>query len=360
VDRQRVAPIPWSVSLPCVAAVVALAFGWRALGHRSGAETTTHALEAEPTPTPAISPAVPAAVPPVAPDAVAPAPREAAVERNAWTPLAQFDAAGGDEGARRTAVATLVRLRDRAGSGAERLFLRIEPASRTYLVASAHVRAGGGDALARGLAAFGKRLDSLVLVPARVAERARPWIAVFLADEGAGATAADAPLLSGFDGVVAGGDAHATCVEVGVRQLRAVLVRGPDSVVLEWLLVGAVGAAASEPLADAVHVPDAALLPSGASVGAIPSLSQLMEWRTPAPERSPAESIRATRLATSFVAWCLERGPNDPRATGCFELLLIDGRSLPADAAARDAEIAARLGATRLDELDAAWRAARR
>jgi hypothetical protein len=85
-----------------------------------------------------------------------------------------------------------------------------------------------------------------------------------------------------------------------------------------------------------------------------------MEWRTPAPERSPAESVRATRLATSFVAWCLERGPNDPRATGCFELLLIDGRSLPADAAARDAEIAARLGATRLDELDAAWRAARR
>ena len=122
-----------------------------------------------------------------------------------------------------------------------------------------------------------------------------------------------------------------------------------------------VGAAASESLADAVRFKDPAAVYGSAGFGApVPSLSQLMEWRILESGFDEALALRGGALATSFVAFCLERGPKDPRAAGLFELLRLDGRSLPEEAGARDAEIAARLGATRLDELEAAWQAARR
>ena len=146
-----------------------------------------------------------------------------------------------------------------------------------------------------------------------------------------------------------------------VQQMRRMLAHGPESQPLEWLIVGVVGAAASESLADAMRFKDPAAVDGSAGFGApLPSLSDLVAWRTLEPGLDAAGSNRRSALATSFVAFCLERGPKDPRAAGLFELLRLDGRSLPEEAAARDAEIAARLGATRLDELDAAWQAARR
>jgi hypothetical protein len=146
-----------------------------------------------------------------------------------------------------------------------------------------------------------------------------------------------------------------------VQQLRRMLAHGPESQPLEWLIVGVVGAAASDSLADAVRFRDPDEPFGSAGLAApLPSLSELVAWRKFEPGLDASGSNRRGALTTSFVAFCLERGPKDPRAAGLFELLRLDGRSLPEDAGARDAEIAARLGATRLDELEAAWQVARR
>jgi hypothetical protein len=382
VDRKRDAPIPWSVSLPCAVALGALLFGWHSLATSTRPQepatppdshqpSAVEAKAADPAKIPASAPLL--AAPPASrpapqepPPSLAPAPSSApatttdgSVVRDLWTPLSNFSAADLEEAAKRTAAPAVSRLRDRSGSKAKRCFVRIESSSRTLVVASEDDRVGRGETLVGTLAAFGRRFDALVLDPARVAESARPWVAVFLAEKDAGGD--DPTLVSEFDGVIATTDMRQTCRDVGVREARAALVRGPNDVPLEWLVAGLVGVAASDSFTEAMRLEDEVvppLCPEYASP--IPTLSQLVAWRTPSRDREVWELERLARLATSFVAFCLQHGPKDPRARGLFELLELDGPPLPQEASARDAEIAARLGATRLEELESAWRAARR
>jgi hypothetical protein len=261
----------------------------------------------------------------------------------------------------RPAAGAVAHLRDRVGGDAARYFVRAEPSSRMFVVTSERGCSDRGEKLVRFLAPFGERLDSLVLTPAKIAATTRPWVAVHVSQDDP--LPLDIELFAGFSVSAAdvAFDMHTIGRMAAVQQLRKILARGPESQPLEWLLAGVVGAAASESLADAVRFKDPAAVYGSAGFGApVPSLSQLMEWRTLESGFDEALALRGGALATSFVAFCLERGPKDPRAAGLFELLRLDGRSLPEEAGARDAEIAARLGATRLDELEAAWQAARR
>lgn len=385
-DRKRDAPIPWSVSLPCVAAVVALAFGWRALGRRpqgepvsakaappSSAAATKPSFESKPIvdPTPEPPPTVapsptpapashPVAAPSSAPAAAAP-PRETPVAKSSWTPLSKFSTDSFDEPTMRQAAAGVAHLRDRVGGDAARFFVRAEPSSRMFVVTSERGCSDRGEKLVRFLAPLGERLDALVLTPAKFAASTRPWVAVHVAQDDP--VPLDIETFAGFSVSVADEffDMHTIGRMAAVQQLRKMLPHGPESQPLEWLIAGVVGAAASESLADAVCFRDPAAVYGSAGFGTpVPSLSQLMEWRTIESGLEVSGGARLEALATSFVAFCLERGPKDPRAAGLFELLRLDSRSLPEEAVARDAEIAARLGATRLDELDAAWQAARR
>jgi len=373
VDRKRDAPIPWSVSLPCIAAVVALAFGWRALGRRQdelasakaapppSAAATKPAFEPKPIvvvehePPPVVAP-----TPGPAPAATT-APRETPVAKSSWTPLSKFGEEGTGESTKRQAAAAVSHLRDRVGGDAARYFVRAEPSSRVFVVTSERGCSDRGERLIRFLAPFGERLEALVLTPAKIAASTRPWIAVHVSQDDP--LPLDIENFAGFSVNVA--DELVDMRDIGrmaaVQQMRRMLAHGPEGQPLEWLVVGVVGAAASESLADAVRFKDPAAVDGSAGFGApLPSLSELVAWRTFEPGLDASGSNRRGALAASFVAFCLERGPKDPRAAGLFELLRLDGRSLPEEAAARDAEIAARLGATRLDELDAAWQAARR
>jgi len=385
VDRKRDAPIPWSVSLPCIAAVVALAFGWRALGRRQdelasakaapppSAAATKPAFEPKPivevehepppvvAPTPGPAPAAnPVAAPTPAPAATT-APRETPVAKSSWTPLSKFGEEGSGESTKRQAATAVAQLRDRVGRDAARYFVRAEPSSRMFVVTSERGSSDRGEKLLRFLVPFGERLEALVLAPAKIAASTRLWVAVHVSQDDP--LPLDIELFAGFS--VRAADEAFDVRDIGrmtaVQQMRRMLAHGPESQPLEWLIVGVVGAAASESLADAMRFKDPAAVDGSAGFGApLPSLSDLVAWRTLEPGLDAAGSNRRSALATSFVAFCLERGPKDPRAAGLFELLRLDGRSLPEEAAARDAEIAARLGATRLDELDAAWQAARR
>ena len=384
-DRKRDAPIPWSVSLPCIAAVVALAFGWRALGRRQdelasakaapppSAAATKPAFEPKPivevehepppvvAPTPGPAPAAnPVAAPTPAPAATT-APRETPVAKSSWTPLSKFGEEGSGESTKRQAATAVAQLRDRVGRDAARYFVRAEPSSRMFVVTSERGSSDRGEKLLRFLVPFGERLEALVLAPAKIAASTRLWVAVHVSQDDP--LPLDIELFAGFS--VRAADEAFDVRDIGrmaaVQQMRRMLAHGPESQPLEWLIVGVVGAAASESLADAMRFKDPAAVDGSAGFGApLPSLSDLVAWRTLEPGLDAAGSNRRSALATSFVAFCLERGPKDPRATGLFELLRLDGRSLPKKTAARDAEIAARLGATRLDELDAAWQAARR
>ncbi len=384
-DRKRDAPIPWSVSLPCIAAVVALAFGWRALGRRQdelasakaapppSAAATKPAFEPKPivevehepppvvAPTPGPAPAAnPVAAPTPAPAATT-APRETPVAKSSWTPLSKFGEEGSGESTKRQAATAVAQLRDRVGRDAARYFVRAEPSSRMFVVTSERGSSDRGEKLLRFLVPFGERLEALVLAPAKIAASTRLWVAVHVSQDDP--LPLDIELFAGFS--VRAADEAFDVRDIGrmaaVQQMRRMLAHGPESQPLEWLIVGVVGAAASESLADAMRFKDPAAVDGSAGFGApLPSLSDLVAWRTLEPGLDAAGSNRRSALATSFVAFCLERGPKDPRAAGLFELLRLDGRSLPEEAAARDAEIAARLGATRLDELDAAWQAARR
>jgi len=385
VDRKRDAPIPWSVSLPCIAAVVALAFGWRALGRRQdelasakaapppSAAATKPAFEPKPIvevehePSPVVAPmpgpapaANPVAAPTPAPAATT-APRETPVAKSSWTPLSKFGEEGSGESTKRQAATAVAQLRDRVGRDAARYFVRAEPSSRMFVVTSERGSSDRGEKLLRFLVPFGERLEALVLAPAKIAASTRLWVAVHVSQDDP--LPLDIELFAGFS--VRAADEAFDVRDIGrmaaVQQMRRMLAHGPESQPLEWLIVGVVGAAASESLADAMRFKDPAAVDGSAGFGApLPSLSDLVAWRTLEPGLDAAGSNRRSALATSFVAFCLERGPKDPRAAGLFELLRLDGRSLPEEAAARDAEIAARLGATRLDELDAAWQAARR
>jgi len=368
VDRKRDAPIPWSVSLPCVAAVVALAFGWRALGRHPQDEPAS--AKAAPTPSaaatkpafelkPIVEP-VPEPPPVVAPSP-SPVPASNPVAKTLWTPLSKFSTDSFDEPTMRPAAGAVAHLRDRVGGDAARYFVRAETSSRMFVVTSERGCSDRGEKLVRFLAPFGERFEALVLTPAKLAASTRPWVAVHVAQDDP--LPLDIELFAGFSVSAAdvAFDMHTIGRMAAVQQLRKILARGPESQPLEWLLAGVVGAAASESLADAVRFKDPAAVYGSAGFGApVPSLSQLMEWRTLESGFDEALALRGGALATSFVAFCLERGPKDPRAAGLFELLRLDGRSLPEEAGARDAEIAARLGATRLDELEAAWQAARR
>ncbi len=384
-DRKRDAPIPWSVSLPCIAAVVALAFGWRALGRRQdelasakaapppSAAATKPAFEPKPivevehepppvvAPTPGPAPAAnPVAAPTPAPAATT-APRETPVAKSSWTPLSKFGEEGSGESTKRQAATAVAQLRDRVGRDAARYFVRAEPSSRMFVVTSERGSSDRGEKLLRFLVPFGERLEALVLAPAKIAASTRLWVAVHVSQDDP--LPLDIELFAGFS--VRAADEAFDVRDIGrmaaVQQMRRMLAHGPESQPLEWLIVGVVGAAASESLADAMRFKDPAAVDGSAGFGApLPSLSDLVAWRTLEPGLDAAGSNRRSALATSFVAFCLERGPKDPRATGLFELLRLDGRSLPKKTAARDAEIAARLDATRLDELDAAWQAARR
>ena len=384
-DRKRDAPIPWSVSLPCIVAVVALAFGWRALGRRQdelasakaapppSAAATKPAFEPKPivevehepppvvAPTPGPAPAAnPVAAPTPAPAATT-APRETPVAKSSWTPLSKFGEEGSGESTKRQAATAVAQLRDRVGRDAARYFVRAEPSSRMFVVTSERGSSDRGEKLLRFLVPFGERLEALVLAPAKIAASTRLWVAVHVSQDDP--LPLDIELFAGFS--VRAADEAFDVRDIGrmaaVQQMRRMLAHGPESQPLEWLIVGVVGAAASESLADAMRFKDPAAVDGSAGFGApLPSLSDLVAWRTLEPGLDAAGSNRRSALATSFVAFCLERGPKDPRAAGLFELLRLDGRSLPEEAAARDAEIAARLGATRLDELDAAWQAARR
>jgi hypothetical protein len=368
VDPKRDAPIPWSVSLPCVAAVVALAFGWRALSRRpqsepASAKAVPPASAAAPSPSPAPTPspvAAPIPAPSSTPAATA-APREAPVAKASWTPLSEFSTDRFDETTMRGAADAVAHMRDRVGSVAARYFVRAEPTSRMFVVTSERGCSDRGEKLVRFLAPFGERLEALVLNPAKFAASTRPWVAVHVSQDDP--LQLDVEYFGGFSVNVADEsfDLRVIGRMAAVQQMRRMLAHGPESQPLEWLLVGVVGAAASDSLADAVRFRDPAAVFGSSGFGAPdPSLSQLMAWRTLDSGLDGIELDRGPALATSFVAFCLERGPKDRCAVGLFELLHLDGRSLPVDAAARDAEIASRLGATRLDELDAAWRAARR
>ena len=378
-DRKRDAPIPWSVSLPCIAAVVALAFGWRALGRRQdelasakaapppSAAATKPAFEPKPivevehepppvvAPTPGPAPAAnPVAAPTPAPAATT-APRETPVAKSSWTPLSKFGEEGSGESTKRQAATAVAQLRDRVGRDAARYFVRAEPSSRMFVVTSERGSSDRGEKLLRFLVPFGERLEALVLAPAKIAASTRLWVAVHVSQDDP--LPLDIELFAGFS--VRAADEAFDVRDIGrmaaVQQMRRMLAHGPESQPLEWLIVGVVGAAASESLADAMRFKDPAAVDGSAGFGApLPSLSDLVAWRTLEPGLDAAGSNRRSALATSFVAFCLERGPKDPRAAGLFELLRLDGRSLPEEAAARDTEIAARLSATRLDELDAA------
>lgn len=375
-DRKRDAPIPWSISLPCVAAVVALAFGWRALGRRPqvepvAAKSVEVAHEPPPVeaPTPSPAPAsrpvaAPTPAPPPAPTsapASTAAPRETPVAKSVWTPLAKFSAESFDETTMRRAAAAVEHLRDRVGGDAARLFVCAEPTSRMFVVTSQRGCSDRGEKLVRFLAPYAQRLDALVLTPAKIAASTRPWVAVHVSQDDP--LPLDYDYFAGFAVGVPDVDFDTKLIGrmAGVQQMRRMLPHGPESQPLEWLLAGVVGVAASESLADALCFKDPAATYGSAGFGTpVPSLSHLLEWRTLESGVEATSDARGSALVTSFVAFCLERGPKDPRAAGLFELLLLDGRSLPQDPAAFEAEIAARLGATRLDELEAAWQAARR
>jgi hypothetical protein len=112
---------------------------------------------------------------------------------------------------------------------------------------------------------------------------------------------------------------------------------------MPWPIAGAAGVAACETVGDAL-----------AAAEPLPPLAAVMKWG----ERDASGDL--ARGATSFAAYCLARGPRDPAATGFFDLLKLDAKLLPTTDDAREAELAARLGATRLEELESAWRSARR
>src|SRR5262249_28401728 len=117
VDRKRDAPIPWSVSLPCVVALGALLFGWHSLATPSKPAATeqsdaqarsTPPVRPEPAPAPAPEPKQESKAetsssppPPTAPPASTPAPDvepapiqpSAPASASKWLPLETIGAA---------------------------------------------------------------------------------------------------------------------------------------------------------------------------------------------------------------------------------------------------------------------------
>lgn len=222
---------------------------------------------------------------------------------------------------------TLQKLRDHLGARAADFGVEALAAARVVVVAASERRPADLSATLAGLA---ERLQARLLAPAHLDAARRPWLVLFVGD------AEDA---IDFDGVVWSGGA-APLAELARRQLAGLLQRGPEHVVVEWALLGAAGYVAAA-------TPDATLPPP------IVPLATLFVGSS----GDEPEAWRAA--ATSFATFCLERGARDPRATGFLELLRTDGRTLPTAAEARVAEIAARLGVTRVEELEAEWAAAR-
>ena len=364
-DRKRDAPIPWSVSLPCLVALGALLFGWHSLATPPRPEEAV-AVEAQarlespavpdPEPAPAAAPA-PAPLPeskheatsasktdsekqpetqPVRAAEVDPAPihPSAPAAASNWLSLATIGVGDLPAGADEPGSRALLQWRDRLGSRASAFVARRVERARVVVVAASETRAQRGDRLERDLAAFGERLQSRILVPARIDAARRPWVDLFVGE----------PLDAGdFDGVVASASGPLPLAAIGELQLRGALTTGPELRALPGAIAGAAGVAASESLSEALAAPEP-----------LPLLVDVVRWQD-------WERLNEfARGATSFAAFCLARGPRDAAATGFFDLLKLDASFLPGGDEARAAEIAARLGATRLEELDAAWRAARR
>jgi hypothetical protein len=335
---RRDLPIPWSVSLPCVAALGALLFGWHALAKKP--RPLPPAAQAQPPPSspPAASRSSPPPAPPPVPFAVGdevpyggePSPSDGLP----WIALPLVAAGDLPDEASGAAARALLQWRDRRGARASGFFVHKIERARVVVVIGADDRDGCGRELARELAAFSERLQARVLGPARIDAARRPWVDLFVGDPQEGCD---------FNGIVAAATGPLPLAAIGERQLRGALAGGPELHVLPWVVAGAAGVAALENASDAL-----------AAAGPLPSLAALVRWS----EREPTPEL--LRGATSFAAFCLVRGPRDAAATGFFELLRLDATLLPGGDEARAAEIAARLGATRLEELEAAWRAARR
>lgn len=359
---RRDLPIPWSVSLPCVVALGAILYGWHALAKRPRPPATPPlalaqsppaappaAARSSPPPAPASQPTAPppaAEAPPPAVEAPAsplvpvsvveeppygtPAPSDGLP----WIALPFLTAGDLPDEPNGAAARALLQWRDRRGARASSFFAFKVEKARVIMVIGSDDRDMYGRALATELTACGERLQSRILVPARIDAARRPWVDLFVGDP---------QEASDFDGVVASAGGSLPLAAIGERQLRGALARGPELHVLPWVVAGAAGVAAADNSRDAL-----------APAGPMLALAAVVRWS----EREPTPEL--LRGATSFAAFCLSRGPRDAAATGFFELLTLDATLLPGGEEARAGEIAARLGATRLEELEAAWRAARR